>query len=208
VAKVIPFHDPARQARRLADPAFLERPEAHGHAVQLYESEELLFDIVGRFLGAGLRAGERVLVIAHPDRSKGFLARLERDAQADIARALSSRQLVCLDASALLAEFMIGETPNAERFHTVIGRVLGELAGDPATAPRIRAYGEMVDVLWRGGNFTAAIDVENLWNEVGERYSFELLCAYLMGHFYKEQQSDRVAAVCEAHSHVLRPERA
>jgi len=206
--KVIPFPDPARHARQLLDAAFLERPDAHSHAVQLCESEEFLFDTVGRFLAAGLKSGERLLVIAHPDRTSGFLAQLERDTHADIAHAISSGQLVCLDADALIAQFMIAEKPDGERFHAVIGRVLGELAGDAAPAPRIRAYGEMVDLLWRAGNFTAAIAVERLWNEAGERHSFELLCAYLMGHFYKEQQSEHIAELCDAHSYVLSHERA
>ncbi len=190
------------------DAAFLQRPDAHSHAVQLYESEELLFDTVGQFLGAGLKAGERLLAIAHPDHTKGILARIERDAPGDLARALSSGQLVCLDASTLLAEFMISGRPDADRFHRVVGDVLDELAGGSAAAPRIRAYGEMVDLLWRTGNFTAAIEVERLWNAAGERHSFELLCAYLVGHFYKEQRSAHIGAICDAHTHVLAPESA
>jgi hypothetical protein len=212
VPKVIPFHNrshnSARQARQPVDAAFLERPDAHSHAVQVYESEELLFDTVGRFLGAGLTEGDRLLVAAHPDHTKGFLARIERDMPADVASAVSSGQLVCLDASVLLADFMVGEKPDAKRFHDVIGHVLGALAGGTAPAPRIRAYGEMVDLLWRMGNFTAAIEVEKLWNEAGERHSSELLCAYLVGHFYKEQRAANTSAICDVHTHVLTPERA
>lgn len=209
VNKVLPFASPARETKRVigggqhrlhAGSDFLERPDAHSHAVQFYESEEFLFDTVGQFLGAGMLVGERLLVIAHPDHTKGFLGRLDGDA---VAAALASGQLLCLDARATLEQFMVGDMPDPERFHAVLGRVLVQLAGDAKTAPRIRAYGEMVDLLWRDGNFNAAIRLEELWNDAGKQHSFELLCAYLMGHFYKEDQSEAFERVCLNHSHVI-----
>ena len=56
--------------------------------------------------------------------------------------------------------------------------------------PSLRAYGEMVDVLWRRGEKSAALRLEELWNELQARRSFTLLCAYAMGKFYKEPADD------------------
>jgi signal transduction histidine kinase len=68
---------------------------------------------------------------------------------------------------------------------------------------RVRAYGEMVDLLWKDGNASAALRLEELWNEESARHSFELLCAYAMGSFYREGDHERFLRVCSSHTHVL-----
>ncbi|MEO5740752.1 MAG: hypothetical protein ABIS29_09180 [Vicinamibacterales bacterium] len=67
----------------------------------------------------------------------------------------------------------------------------------------IRAYGEMVDVLWKNGKSDAAIRLEMLWNKLAQCYGFALLCGYSMGNFYKETKG--FEAVCRAHTHVVAP---
>ena len=71
----------------------------------------------------------------------------------------------------------------------------------------IRAYGEMVDVLWRDGNTDGAIRLEELWEELGESYAFSLLCAYAMGNFYKTTDVGAFREICHRHTHVLPTER-
>jgi signal transduction histidine kinase len=67
----------------------------------------------------------------------------------------------------------------------------------------IRAYGEMVDLLWEHGNTEGAIRLEELWNELAVTRKFTLLCAYAMGHFYKNVGSEHYDRVCGQHSHVI-----
>lgn len=71
----------------------------------------------------------------------------------------------------------------------------------------IRAYGEMVDLLWRDANPEGAIRLEELWNDLISAYSFSLLCAYPMGNFYKEAQCEAFDRVCHTHSLVMPAER-
>ena len=42
----------------------LNNPSAGNHAVQFYEDDELLLEVVARFAAAGLAAGEPVVIIA------------------------------------------------------------------------------------------------------------------------------------------------
>jgi hypothetical protein len=65
----------------------------------------------------------------------------------------------------------------------------------------IRAYGEMVDVLWKDGKPDAAIRLEMLWNRLAAKYGFALLCGYAMGSFYK--QTKRFEDVCRQHAHIV-----
>jgi len=59
----------------------------------------------------------------------------------------------------------------------------------------------MVDVLWRDGQRTAALRLEELWNDLQTRHSFALLCAYAIGNFYKEPAE--LEQVCAIHTHVF-----
>ena len=45
---------------------------------------------------------------------------------------------------------------------------------------KVRAYGEMVDVLWQNANQSAAIALEEMWTDLGAVYPFDLLCGYAM----------------------------
>ena len=67
--------------------------------------------------------------------------------------------------------------PQWKAFHEVIGGLIAELR---LQYPTVRAYGEMVDVLWQRGERDAAIRLEEYWNELGRLQTFSLFCAYRM----------------------------
>jgi signal transduction histidine kinase/ActR/RegA family two-component response regulator len=66
-----------------------------------------------------------------------------------------------------------------------------------------RAYGELVDVLWRRGDRDAALRIEELWNEMARTHHFALLCGYAMGPFCGTTGSVGYEAVCATHTHVV-----
>jgi signal transduction histidine kinase len=178
-------------------PEFLAAPAQPSHFVQFYEEEESLFEMVGKFLGAGLQAGDRLLVVATEAHRTGFMLRLE---PLGGLRALESGQLTMLDARETLDKFMVDGTPDPHRFRLLIDSVIAK-AKAGGIAP-IRAYGEMVDLLWRDGNCDAAIRLEELWNDAGVHHAFSLFCAYTIGNFYKEGGA-RFFDVCRTHTHVI-----
>jgi hypothetical protein len=102
---------------------------------------------------------------------------------------------------------MVNGRPDPARFFRVLDDALA-CATRGRRGGRVRAYGEMVDLLWRDGKQTAAIALEELWNEASRAHSFSLLCAYVMANFYKGGDGGSFADVCRAHSHVLPPESA
>jgi hypothetical protein len=67
----------------------------------------------------------------------------------------------------------------------------------------IRAYGEMVDVLWKDDLHAAAIRLEMLWNQLANARRFSLLCGYSMGSFYKDAAFHEI---CRQHTHVMAPD--
>lgn len=171
-----------------------------GHDVQFYESEDFLCSSVGTFLMDGLRAGQPLVVIATEAHRKGFLDRM-RPVYVDIEDRLNGSDIVWLDARESLTAFMEGGRPNPELFEATIGNVFERLMAK-RTYLVIRAYGEMVDLLWKDGNIEGAIALEELWNGLARKYSFNLLCAYSMGNFFKEAHTHSFRQICGAHDRV------
>jgi PAS domain S-box-containing protein len=169
------------------------------HAVQFYESDDFLRDSVADFIGNGLVSGEPVIVIATEEHRSAFAGALTARGL-DVLEAKASGDLVMLDARETLATFMTGPMPDPERFLASVGGVIGRTARG---RQQCRAYGEMVDLLWRDGNPEGAIRLEELWNDLAEHYTFNLLCAYPMGNFYSESHAAHFEHVCRTHSHVF-----
>jgi hypothetical protein len=171
------------------------------HAVKFYESSESLCLIVADFLGEGLVERQPVVVIATPEHCAGILAGL-RARRFDVERLQAEGELLMLDASEMLASFMVDGLPDALLFTAAATRAIEQACRGRENCT-IRAYGEMVDVLWKAGRDAAAIRLELLWNKLAATHDFSLLCGYAMGHFYKDTGR---AAIHDQHSHVVSPQ--
>jgi signal transduction histidine kinase/ActR/RegA family two-component response regulator len=170
------------------------------HAVQFYEREEFLVEVVGDYLSEGASAGDPLVVIATEAHRRAFTDRLTLLGD-DVDALCRDGQLILLDAALTLASFMNGAAPDARLFAAHIGDVIGRAAALRPGA-HVRAYGEMVDLLWRDGRPDAAIRLEELWNDLANKYTFSLLCAYPMGNFYKEAHGQHFEHICRTHSRV------
>ena len=171
----------------------------HHHAVQFYGCDDVLLQTVAGFLAGGLSAGQPAVVIATASHRAAILEEL-RHRLIDVTAARRIGDLVLLDANEVLATFMRDDLPDAGAFRYAVGGVLRQAIGGRTTATP-RAYGEMVDVLWKRGNEEAAISLEVLWNELAATHRFELLCGYSIGNFYKQASS--FERICEQHTHVM-----
>jgi signal transduction histidine kinase len=105
-----------------------------------------------------------------------------------------------LDAAETLASFMVDGIPDWIRFQSTIGPIVAKGA---ARFGRVRAYGEMVNLLWEQGNLEATLALEEMWNSLAKTYSFSLLCAYLLGNFNQVAHHGPLNDVCKSHSHVI-----
>ena len=174
------------------------RVHAHHHAVQFYGNDDELFKTVGTFLSEGLVSGHPSVVIATPPHRLAIEKVLEQR-MIDVERARRIGDLVLLDAEDTLATFMIDGAPSASVFKKVIGDVIEQTLRGRERTP-VRAYGEMVDVLWKQGKTAAAVRLEVLWNDLASTHVFSLLCGYAIGNFYKQTQ--QYEEVCNLHTHV------
>ncbi len=96
---------------------------------------------------------------------------------------------------------MVGDGPAPERFEDVVGGVL-ERASLGGCRP-VRAFGEMVSLLWADGRRDAAIHLEELWNAIARKHPLSLLCAYPMTGFGGDADGPLLSRICGEHTHVV-----
>jgi hypothetical protein len=173
-------------------------PPGHFHAVRFYENKTSLCRTVADFLAEGFRDQQPGLVIATQAHTTGVLDQL-RARNCDVDRLQAAGELLLLDARDTLATFMADGTPDAVAFKTIVPAIIERLCGERRDRT-VRAYGEMVDVLWKDGRTAAAIRLEVLWNQLAMTHAFSLLCGYAIGNFYKDAG---MRDICAHHSHVI-----
>lgn len=169
------------------------------HFVQFYECGQTLERSVCQFVSDGLISGESCIVIATAAHREGIERRLVANG-IDVQRAEQLGTYCALDAAETLSMFMAGGSPDPQAFRIVIGEVIRK-AG--AEGRPVRAFGEMVAILWSEGNGAAAIRLEELWNELARTYTFRLMCGYPMAGFGLHSHDSDFADICDCHSRVI-----
>lgn len=166
------------------------------HLLQVYTDDESLFDVLEVYIGDGLRAGEGVILIATPQHQAALDDRLS--ASGIDLRALRARnKYVTADAEETLARMLINGRLDAARFQEIVLNALGSLS-----ARRVRAFGEMVALLWGRGDQATALQLERLWHDVVRRLQFPLLCAYPRPPATPEAE-EAMRPVCASHSKIV-----
>jgi hypothetical protein len=176
----------------------MDAPE-HGHCVSLHGSDDAaLIREVGRYLIDGLESGGTVLAIATPAHRRGILDGLS--ATIDPARSIEEGTLVMLDAAETLDRFMVSGYPDPSRFDASVGHLM---RGAVERAPHVRAFGEMVGVLWEARQYPAAIRLEQLWNRLRGALAFGLFCGYPIDVFGSSFEPGAMDALLSAHTHLI-----
>jgi hypothetical protein len=169
------------------------------HLLQIYEHDGVLIDSLTGFVSGGLQSGEGVVVIATEQHLNDLECRLERSGL-DLSAYLGDDQYIPLNAERTLDQFMVNGWPNDELFTQVVTEILTRAKGD---GRRVRAFGEMVALLWAKGHTAATVRLEHLWNtKLCASEDFSLFCAYpKIG--VTQDSSESLTAICAAHSKVV-----
>lgn len=175
-----------------------------GHVVQLYKDDSFLVDVLARFVGGALAAGDTALIVATASHRVELEKRLFSRGLSVIKAEAQGRYIV-LDAPETLKKFMVNGEVDEKRFVDVIGHALQQ-AHKPAVGGqdcRLAVFGELVALLWSDGRWSQAIRVEQLWNDLAKKYSFSLLCAYPITGFDNDGQSGPFLKMCKEHAGVI-----
>ncbi|MES2739335.1 MAG: EAL domain-containing protein [Pseudomonadota bacterium] len=178
------------------------------HLVQFYEDDTFMIQGLSDYIGAALAAGDRGVVIATRDHLDRLEERLVKRGLLAKDRSESDPRYIPLEVDHMLPLFMEDGMPDQERFDCAIGEVIERATA--GHAGHVHIFGEMVAILCASashpltsvGRHDAAIHVERYFNELIDRYSFSLLCAYPLHAFPREQDGPMFAEICDLHSAV------
>jgi hypothetical protein len=179
-------------------PVFWGEMSPSEHIAQFYETDAVFLDTLCGFIGGGLIAGEGTIVIATEPHLNALEQRLDR-AGVDVARAIVEGRYIALIAEKALNKFILNDWPDDHLFTEF---VTGLIARAQQNGRRVRAFGEMVALLWARGDIAATIRLERLWHEICKSRDFSLLCAYPKTD-RTEDASESIAKICAAHTRVI-----
>jgi hypothetical protein len=169
------------------------------HFVQFYEKEKFLIQAIATYVAQGfVESHSAILILTSHHR-----AALEKKLMAGGVDPLEYQrrgQYYIYDAAETLSCFMIDGHPNPRRFRATIEPII-QVASQHGSS--VRAFGEMVAILWAQGQKNAAIELEILWNDLMENVGFALLCAYPIQNFTEDEKSRELRHICRAHNCVI-----
>jgi hypothetical protein len=174
-------------------------PRKRRHLVQFYEDSRFLTDRVSEFAAEGIRKGQGVIIIATSNHIEMIRSSL-RTRGIDVHIALHNDQLTMLDAAKTLESLSSDGFPNGDLFRQTVGSLMRDRC---SRFPSVRAYGEMVNLLWETRKLSATLELENLWNELAKDFEFTLLCGYKMSEFESTNCSKAFSAICGSHTNVI-----
>jgi DNA-binding NarL/FixJ family response regulator len=173
-----------------------KREIVRNHEVQFYSDEASFLVSLTRFVEAALETGSTVIVVATESHRRGLRQGLQARG-VDIVAVDKQERFISLDAAEVLSTFMEDGGPSRDRFLSAIAPLIrcAEIKHK-----RVVLFGEMVALLCAEGRMKAAIELEQLWNELAQTHSFRLRCAYPMTEALK---GEPYATICAEHSAVL-----
>jgi hypothetical protein len=181
--------------QRLDTPGTMSNTE---HIVQFFRSDEEYVRAAGYFLQEGLEAGETCVAVATAEHH----LQLDRHLLAvglDPDMLSAEYRYVPLQAEQMLATFLDARTGiDQERFHRQFNLLISQASsrGQP-----VRIFGEMVSLLADQGRSAAAIQLEELWNELSRQHHFSLFCSYKVSPFTENPRYRKL--LHSIHSHVV-----
>lgn len=192
--------------RTPVNPDFLSARSSHhwaltgpGHGVQFYRDDAERIRVLTDFVTDGLKAGQPVVAVVGSPRLVP-LRQVLTDRGFTVKNLEDNGQLILLEARLTLTALMNGHGVDPSRFRGIVGAVMERAGGRRRV---VRAYGEMVDLLWKDGQAPAALRLEQLWNALARDYHFALLCGYSAGNFIGAEPSGGFEAVCGQHRVVV-----
>ena len=168
------------------------------HLVQVYENEKTFLDTLEGFAGTGFLANDSVVIIATSSHLDSLNARLSSQGF-DLSSLIESDQYIPIDAEDLLSVFLVDGWIDEKIFNGFISDIVSRAKQRNG---KVRAFGEMVAILWEKGHCGATVQLEHLWNQLHHKAPFTLFCAYPKSGF-TQSANDSINIICKQHAKVI-----
>ena len=168
------------------------------HIVQVYETEKVFLETLEGFAGTGIINGENVVVVATAHTIRQLDERLTAH-RFNLENLRETKRYVSFDAEEVLSRFMTGNWPDEEKFQNVIRDLISLIKDTPDR--KVRAFSEMVSLLWQRGLQVATVYLEGLWEQLRVKEDFTLFCAYPKRYFSATPRA--LESICRSHTKVI-----
>jgi hypothetical protein len=173
----------------------------HDHIVQLYQDHDFLKSAVCRYIGAGLANGDRIILFPTLTHWNAFRQRLETEG-VNVQAARERGQLTVVDANEILPRFMRDAMPDPQVFNAVIGDVFRQACAG-GSYQKLRAWGELVNVLWERGDVAASMNLEDLFDQLNKKIGIAMFCSYVMDNFNGDVHALMLPRLGTNHTHLI-----
>lgn len=168
------------------------------HVLQIYENDGVFLDALSGFIGGGIKAGECVIIIATQAHLKALENRLISYG-ISVDTLIDDDRYIPLDAEVVLSQFIKDGWPDEELFMQTISSLVER---GTRRGRRIRAFGEMVALLWAQGLSGATVQLEHLWTKFCTQHEMSLFCAYPKSGFTQDINVS-IANICNCHTKMI-----
>jgi DNA-binding NarL/FixJ family response regulator len=165
------------------------------HEVQFYPDDESFVGGFTRYIEAALLNGNAVIIAVTESHRKSLLQSL-LDRGASIASAIEQGRCLSFDLADTLSAFMVNDLPDPMRFFKVVSDLIATAQATSGGPSRVTICGECAAILWADGNADAAIQVEQLCNQLTKRYQMDILCGFSLSSFDRDEDKQVFQRIC------------
>ncbi len=168
------------------------------HRAEFYSDDSAFVVGFSGFIESVLNRGNAVIVVSTQSNRERMLQKLQENG-VDIVAAIERGSYIALDVADMISSFMEMESdlPDPLRFSTVVDGLIAQAAraisGDPS---QVAICGECASILWAQGKADAAIQMEQLCNQLAKRNQMDILCGFSLSSFDCEEDKQIFQKIC------------
>lgn len=172
------------------------------HEVGFYSDHRGLLDALTQFIGTALKVGNSVIVVATESHRNHLLAGLQKYGL-NVVAAVEQGKYTAVDTAAALASVMVDGKLDAVRALAMFEDLIAKAEAARGGQGRVAIFGEGVQLLWADAKAEAAMEMEQVANQLAERHGdVDILCGYSLTSFQDGVGRHMAEKVCAAHSGV------
>ncbi len=149
------------------------------HEILVFSDEADLLESFTEFIGAALRAGNSAIVVTTKLHRESIIQRLKNEDVA-VDTATQEGTFIWLDSAE--------ESGPARFLDALRGSVKAASNATKTGTPRVAFCGERAGRLWAEGQIDAALELEQMCDELARTLDLDILCAYPLGEGSEEAQ--------------------
>lgn len=117
----------------------------------------------------------------------------------NLQQAKSQDQYITVLAEDALGKFMVNQWPDDQMLFDFVAELIARAQNGER---RVRAFGELVALLWARSHVAATVRLEFLWHQLCHQKSFSLFCAYPKAGF-TEDPLKSLDVIRATHSRII-----